>query len=204
MLHLAPRAIDVGQAQGNRADAVDARIGAADHLGGKLRDLVDAARVRGRLFRDRKSHGRAILTSRAGAHDEGRRIDLAAGLQHHRRSLDVDVDVGVGIRQRHDVRDLRRQVVDDVLSRDEALHRPGVTDVGGIDFDLRPDLQDVRRISAVALDHRVAERHAGALAHETLSEVRTDEPQAAGDEDASAREAHRQRLFRLEATGSPA
>ena len=75
------------------------------------------------------------------------------------------------------------QVEDDVAARDEALHRRGVPDVGGVDFDLGADFPDVGEVAAVALDEGVAQSDVRALLEEPSGEVRADETEAPGHQD---------------------
>ena len=81
------------------------------------------------------------------------------------------------------MRHLGREVKDDVAPPDQPTHLLLVADVGNVGFELARDLADVRRVAAVPLDHRVADGDAGSVADEADREARTDETEAARDED---------------------
>src|SRR5262249_45602009 len=102
----------------------------------------------------------------------------------------VDVDVGIGVGERHDVRDLRSEMEDDVAVRDATAHLLFVPDIRREDLDLLAHLPDVGGVGAVTGDLRVADGDVRSLAREPNRKTRSDEAEASGDQNFLARPGH--------------
>ena len=144
---------------------------------------------------DRELARPPVLLARGG--EDHLRVGVvgAERLEQRELRLPVDLEVRLRIGHRVDVGDLAGEVEDQVLVLDQAADRPGVADVRVLDVDPVGDLADVERVAPVLRDQRVDDRHLGAAVDERRRQVRSDEPEPAGDDRAPARE--RIRVHRL-------
>src|SRR5215472_6018101 len=71
VLHLSALAVDVGETQGDRSDAVVLVIDLEELLGGEARQLVDAARTDGMILRHRQHHRPPVFTPGASVDGPG-------------------------------------------------------------------------------------------------------------------------------------
>src|SRR5664280_3342853 len=188
MAHLGPRAVDVREAQYRPLDPVDVPVYLDDLRRGEVRDLVEAARVRGRIFGHGQRVRAAVLAARPRVDDARGRVVPLEGFHEDGRAPDVDVDVRERVREGEDVVHLPREVEDDVLAAHGPAHRLRIADVRYVDGDAALHGLEVEKVAAVARDHRVHDADRRAAFGERDREVAPDEPGAARHEGASARE----------------
>src|SRR5664280_2532440 len=186
--HLGPRAVDVREAQYRPLDPVDVPVPLDDLGRGEVRDLVEAARVRGRILGHGQRVRAAVLAARPRVDDARGRVVPLEGFHEDGRAPDVDVDVRERVREGEDVVHLPREVEDDVLAAHGLAHRLRIADVRHVDGDAALHGLEVEKVAAVARDHRVHDADRRARRTRRDREVAPDEPGAARHEGADARE----------------
>ena len=137
---------------------------------------------------DREVVGLSINLPRAGIDDFHPRIVPPAGFEDGELRGAVDVEIGARILHRVEVAGLAGEVEDEVLALHEILQAVLVAHVGDVHAHAAGEAVDVEKIAAVFRDEAVHEQHVGAEVHELPREIRADEAEAAGDEDAFAAE----------------
>jgi hypothetical protein len=128
---------------------------------------------------------RCVDLPRAGEHDLGRRVVIAACLEQRQLGAAVDVEVVVRVAHAVDVADLAGEVEDHLAIAYQVVHRRVLPDVGDVDADLRLDAVDVEEVPAVVVDQRVDQQHIGAERRQLARQVAADEAEAAGHHDAA-------------------
>ena len=130
----------------------------------------------------------AVDLAGAREHDASVGILMTARLEDGELAAAVDLEIGERVGHRVEVARLPREVEQVVLALNQVLQAVLVADVGDVHADLVLDPRDVVEVAAVLGDQRVDENDAATRLDEHARQVRADEAEPAGDQDALAAE----------------
>ncbi len=179
-----PRAVGVRQAQRGGADAVHLVVDEVVELARDLVDAVHVHRLEEVVLVDRQVARLAVDLARAGVDDLQLGVPPPHRLEEAQLARAVDLEVGERVVHRVDVAHLAGEVEQHVLAAHEVLHAVAA-DVGDVDADLVLVAVEVEEVPAVVGQQAVDGDDVRAEVGEGAAEVRADEAQAAGDEDAA-------------------
>jgi hypothetical protein len=158
-------------------------------------DLVDAVHVdrRDRMaLVDRQVQRSAVDLPCAGEEDLHRRVLVPARFEDRQLAAHVDLEIGVRVEHRVEMARLTGEVEQVVLVSHEEAQAVLVADIRDVDVHAVLDAGHVVEQAAVLGDQRVDQHDARTHRHQLPREVRTDEPEPAGDQDTLSFERRRE------------
>ncbi|TPW11106.1 MAG: hypothetical protein FD127_3411 [Acidimicrobiaceae bacterium] len=179
------RPVHVGEAQRGDRHRVRAGVDEVKLLAGQLGHAVHVDGSHPVILVDREPDGAPVHLPGGSVHHPRVRVDSAEHLEEPNVGERVQVEVAFGFDHRRGVAHLTGEVEDD-LSTMEQLGDALVADVRDQHVGLAPF--DVAAIAAMAFDEGIDHPNLGAGTGKLVDEVRSDEPEAAGDHAAHAGE----------------
>ena len=180
------RPVDVEVAQADVVGAVHVVEGAQEAFAERLGGAIEGAVVVGVVLLGRREGVGHAVDRRRGRHDDLAHAGLLALFDQIERRLDHDLERGA--RLGGAMGDAQRRLMEDgVGAVDEICHQLRVPDVADDHLDLARLRHRIGEIFGPSAHHIVDDNDLGASRiDEQIDDVRSDEPGAAGDEDALA------------------
>ena len=185
LLHVLVGAVVVGAVGDGRAQAVGARPGAHQHVGGRLGRAVRRGGVVRRLLGElRRVVERQVAVDLVGGDVVVADAVFADGLQQAEGALHVGAQERLRVGDGVVVVALGGVVHDGVVARDDAVQQPGVADVAHDELHaVRGQPGDVLGVAGVGQLVQDGDVDARVVVHDVVHEVAADEAAAARDDD---------------------
>src|SRR5688572_4653980 len=182
------RADRVGEAKHRTADAVHLAVQEVIAFACELVDPVHVDGPKWMALVDGEIYGATVNLSRARKYDADLRIVKPACLEERELRAGIDVEIGLGISHRVHVARLPREIEQDILPTDDRRQARTVAYVGHVHADLASHAFEIAQVTTVFGNERVNHSHVGSKLREGQHEVRPDEAESTGDEDAAVGE----------------
>lgn len=185
LLHVLVGAVVVGAVGDRGAQAVGARPGAHEHVGGRLRRAVRRARVVRRLLGELgRVVERQVAVDLVGGDVVVADAVLPHGLQQAEGALHIGAQERLRVGDGVVVVALGGVVDDRVVAGDQPIEQPGVADVAHDELHaVRGQPGDVLGVAGVGQLVQDGDVDPGVVVHDVVHEVAADEAAAARDDD---------------------